>query len=297
MPKAILPLIALFVANLIYAINYGLAKDVMGEGYLQAFSFILFRVVGAVLLFWLVSLFSKKEKIEKRDYLQFAICGLFGVAANQLMFFEGLDHTSTINASIIMVTNPILVLILATVLLKEKLSLRKLLGVTVGLTGAILLILFKGKGSGEESTFFGDILILLNATSYGVYLILAKPLMQKYSPLTVIKWVFTFGLIFVLPFGVSQVDAINWNMPNKIILEILYVVIFTTFFAYLLNIYGLKKVSPTVASSFIYLQPILTSIIAVSLGKEMLSWEKVLYGLVIFLGVFLVSFPQKTRVR
>ena len=114
MPKAILPLIALFFANLIYAVNYGLAKDVMGEGYLQAFSFILFRVVGAVVLFWLVSIFSKKEKIEKKDYMKFAICGLFGVAANQLMFFEGLHHTSTINASIIMVTNPILVLILAT---------------------------------------------------------------------------------------------------------------------------------------------------------------------------------------
>ena len=138
MPKAFLPLIALFFANLIYAVNYGLAKDVMEEGYLQAFSFILFRVVGAVFLFWIVSFFSKKEKIEKKDYLKFAICGLFGVAANQLMFFEGLDHTSTINASIIMVTNPILVLILATVMLKEKLSLRKVFGVGIGLTGAVL---------------------------------------------------------------------------------------------------------------------------------------------------------------
>jgi len=297
MPKRILPLIALFFANLIYAINYGLAKDVMGEGYLQAFSFILFRVVGAVFLFWLVSLFSEKEKIEKKDYMKFAICGLFGVAANQLMFFEGLDHTSTINASIIMVTNPILVLILATVLLREKLSLRKILGVAIGITGAILLILFKGKGVNEQSSFGGDILILLNATSYGVYLILAKPLMSKYSPLTVIKWVFTFGLIFVLPFGVSQVGAINWNMPNEIVLEIIYVVVFTTFFAYLLNIYGLKNVSPTVASSFIYLQPILTSMIAVYLGSETLDWQKILFGIIIFTGVFIVSIPQKIKVR
>jgi len=269
----------------------------MGEGYLQAFSFILFRVVGAVFLFWLVSLFSEKEKIEKKDYMKFAICGLFGVAANQLMFFEGLDHTSTINASIIMVTNPILVLILATVLLREKLSLRKILGVAIGITGAILLILFKGKGVNEQSSFGGDILILLNATSYGVYLILAKPLMSKYSPLTVIKWVFTFGLIFVLPFGVSQVGAINWNMPNEIVLEIIYVVVFTTFFAYLLNIYGLKNVSPTVASSFIYLQPILTSMIAVYLGSETLDWQKILFGIIIFTGVFIVSIPQKIKVR
>jgi drug/metabolite transporter (DMT)-like permease len=295
MPKALLPLIALFFANLIYAVNYGLAKDVMGEGYLQAFSFILFRVVGAVVLFWLVSIFSKKEKIEKKDYMKFGICGLFGVAANQLMFFEGLHHTSTINASIIMVTNPILVLILAAVILKEKLSLRKMLGVGIGLTGAVLLILFRGKGVDEQSTLWGDLLILFNATCYGIYLILAKPLMSKYSPLTVVKWVFTFGLIFVLPFGLSQVGEIKWNMPSEIVLEIIYVVVFTTFFAYLLNIYGLKKVSPTVASSFIYLQPILTTVIAVYLGSETLDWQKVVFGIIIFSGVFIVSIPQKSR--
>jgi drug/metabolite transporter (DMT)-like permease len=272
-----------------------LAKDVMEEGYLQAFSFILFRVVGAVFLFWIVSFFTKKEKIEKKDYLKFAICGLFGVAANQLMFFEGLHHTSTINASIIMVTNPILVLILATFMLKEKLSLRKILGVGIGLTGAVLLILFRGKGADEQSTLWGDLLILLNATCYGIYLILAKPLMSKYSPLTIIKWVFTFGLLFVFPFGFSQVDTINWSMPNEIVLEIIYVIVFTTFFAYLLNIYGLKKVSPTVASSFIYLQPILTSLIAVCLGGETLDWQKVVFGTIIFLGVFIVSIPQKSR--
>ncbi len=293
--KGALPLIALFFANLIYSINYGVAKDVMAEGYLQAFSFILFRVVGAVFLFWVVSIFTKNEKIEKNDYLKFAICGLFGVAANQLMFFEGLHHTSTINASILMVTNPILVLILATVMLKERLSIRKILGVAIGLIGAVLLILFKANGVNEQSSFGGDILILLNATSYGIYLILAKPLMSKYSPLTVVKWVFTFGLLFVLPFGVSQVGEIKWNMPSEIVLEIVYVVVFTTFFAYLLNIYGLKKVSPTVASSFIYLQPILTTVIAVYLGSETFDWQKVVFGIIIFTGVFIVSIPQKSR--
>jgi drug/metabolite transporter (DMT)-like permease len=180
-------------------------------------------------------------------------------------------------------------------MLKERLSVRKIFGVAIGLTGAVLLILFRGKGLDEESTLLGDFLILLNATCYGVYLILAKPLMRKYSPVTVVKWVFTFGLIFVLPFGLSQVGAINWSMPNKIVLEIVYVVVFTTFFAYLLNIYGLKKVSPTVASSFIYLQPILTTLIAVYLGSETLNLQKVVFGITIFTGVFIVSIPQKSR--
>jgi drug/metabolite transporter (DMT)-like permease len=193
-----------------------------------------------------------------------------------------------------MVTNPILVLILATVMLKEKLSLMKISGVGIGLTGAVLLILFRGEGAAEQSSLWGDLLILLNATCYGLYLILAKPLMSKYSPITIIKWVFTFGLLFVFPFGFSQVDSISWTMPNKIILEIIYVIVFTTFFAYLLNIYGLKKVSPTVASSFIYLQPILTSLIAVCLVGETLDWQKVVFGIIIFLGVFIVSIPQKS---
>lgn len=292
-----LPYLALFGANLIYAINYGVAKDVMGEGYLQSFSFILFRVVGAVFLFWLVSIFQKKEKIEKADYLTFFLCGFFGVAANQLMFFEGLDNTSAINASIIMVTNPILVLVLAAIILKEAISLRRLLGVVIGLTGAILLIIYQSPNGESEATFKGDVLILLNAASYGVYLIIAKPLMKKYSPLTVIKWTFTFGLIFVIPFGGSQISEINWTMPPDIIMEIIFVIVFTTFFAYLLNIYGLKKVSPTVTSSFIYLQPILTSTIAAIFGTEMLNFEKMMYGLIIFLGVFLVSIPNKKMLK
>lgn len=294
MAKA-LPYIALFFANLIYAVNYGVAKDVMAEGYLQSFAFILFRAIGAVILFWVVSIFQMKEKIEKRDFLKLALCGLFGVAANQLMFFEGLHNTSTINASIIMVTNPILVLILAAIILKERISPRRVLGILIGLTGAILLILIKGKNTGNIASLKGDILVLLNAASYGVYLILAKPLMQKYSPLTVVKWTFTFGLVFVIPFAYPQISTINWDMPPNIIAKIIYVIVFTTFFAYLLNIYGLKKVSPTVTSSFIYLQPILTSLIAISLGSEDLGWQKILYGITIFIGVFLVSIPKRKK--
>ncbi len=293
MPSKYLPYLALFGANLIYAINYGLAKEVMGDGYLQSFAFIMFRAVGAVLLFWMVSVFSTSERIEKRDFIKLALCGMFGVALNQLMFFEGLHHTSTINASIIMVTNPILVLVMATIILRERLSWRRVIGVVVGLTGCIALILFKGAGEGNEASLKGDLFIFFNAASYGVYLVLVKPLMQKYTPLTVIKWVFTFGTILVLPFGMSQFGTINWEMPIDIILKILFVVVFTTFFAYLLNIYGLKKVSPTVASSFIYLQPILTSLIAVGVGTETITWQKIAYGSLIFIGVFIVSYPNK----
>lgn len=290
MPKNIKAHIALFSVNLIYALSFGFSKDVM-NGYIPAFTFILFRVLGATALFWI--LFFKTEKIERKDYGKFAIAGIFGVAANQLMFFEGLDHTSTINASIIMVSTPILVLIFSAILIKERISSRKIFGVFIGLIGAVSLILFKSTSIQNEATFYGDLFIFLNASSYALYLVLVKPLMNKYSPYTVIKWVFTFGLIYVIPFGISQFDGTNFNMDSNIILKVIFIIVFTTFLTYLLTMYGLNKVSPTTVSSYVYLQPVLTTSIALILGFEQPTWINLFCGVLIFIGVYLVSFKPK----
>lgn len=280
--------LALFSANLIYALNYGIAKDVMGEDYVDPFAFILFRVVGAILLFWAVWLTSKREKIEKKDYLRFVWCGVFGVAANQLMFFEGLHLTNEINASIIMTVNPIMVLIMAAFIVKERLTSQKLMGILLGIAGAVYLILSKEK-SAKEASILGDVLIFMNAAAYGLYLIIVMPLMKKYSPFTVAKWSFTLGFIFVLPFGLSQLGDVNWSMPTDIILKIAFVIVFTTFFAYILNISALKHVSPTVVSAYIYLQPLLTSVIALFRETDSITLPKVISAILIFTGVYLVS--------
>ena len=285
--KIIFAHLAILGANLIYAVNYGFAKDVMNGGYLPPFTFILFRAIGATFLFWITSLFFY-EKILKSDILKFALCGLFGVTANQLMFFSGLELTSTIHASIIMVTSPIIVSILSIIVLKEKLKTYRAVGILIGLTGAVIII-FNNNSVNEVSGLTGDFLIFLNATSFGLYLILVKPLMSKYSPITVVKWVFTFGLIGVIPFGIYDFNKINWEMSNDIILKIGFVILFTTFLCYLFNIYGIKYVSPTVVSTYIYLQPVLASLIAVITGKEQLEIVSVLSSLLIFGGVYLVS--------
>lgn len=285
--KIIFAHLAILGANLIYAVNYGFAKDVMNGGYLPPFTFILFRAIGATFLFWITSLFFY-EKILKPDILKFALCGLFGVTANQLMFFSGLELTSTIHASIIMVTSPIIVSILSIIVLKEKLKTYRAVGILIGLTGAVIII-FNNNSVNEVSGLTGDFLIFLNATSFGLYLILVKPLMSKYSPITVVKWVFTFGLIGVIPFGIYDFNKINWEMSNDIILKIGFVILFTTFLCYLFNIYGIKYVSPTVVSTYIYLQPVLASLIAVITGKEQLEIVSVLCSLLIFGGVYLVS--------
>jgi drug/metabolite transporter (DMT)-like permease len=287
--------LALFGANLIYAFNYGYAKDVMQGGFVPPFTFILFRAVGATLLFWITSLFFY-EKIEKKDLGRFALCGFFGVTANQLMFFSGLDLTSTIHASIIMISSPIIVSILSIFMIKDKMNLKKAIGIGIGLTGALFVILHQNNSSGNAG-LFGDLLIFLNASSYGLYLISVKPLMSKYQPITVIKWVFTFGLIGVIPFGSYQLNQVNWVMPNDILLKIGFVILFTTFFCYLFNIYGIKHVSPTIVSTYIYLQPILTSFIAVISGREKLDLFIVISSILIFSGVYLVSVSMPKKIN
>ena len=177
---------AILGANIIYGLNYSIAKDVMPE-FIQPFGFIFCRVSGALLLFWMFAQFAEKEKVSERDLALMAVCGAFGVASNQLMFFYGLNLTSPINAAIILTCNPILVLLISAVVIRERITSRKIIGIGLGLTGAVGLILFKGLSALSSDGFIGDLFVFLNATSYAIYLVLVKPLMQKYKPITVIK--------------------------------------------------------------------------------------------------------------
>ena len=289
MSKRLLAHIALFTANLIYGINYTVAKDVMPD-FILPLGFIFLRVSGAVLLFWLCYSLFFYEKVAKGDLFKLALCGLFGVAINQMLFFKGLNLTTPINAAVIMVTNPILVLITGAFLATEAITKRKMLGIALGATGAILLITYGGAVELNPDHFWGNIMVLINAASYGVYLVLVKPLMQKYKPITVISWVFLFGFIFVTPFGWGDFQAIEWaSMPTNILFKAAFVVICTTFMAYLLNIYGLKSLNPSTVSTYIYLQPVLASLVALFVSSDSLSLVKIVAALIIFAGVYLVS--------
>ena len=195
-----------------------------------------------------------------------------------------------------MISSPIIVSILSIFMINDKMNLKKGLGITIGLAGALTVILHKGNTSGEAGVW-GDLLIFLNASSYGLYLITVKPLMSRYHPITVIKWVFTFGLLGVIPFGLSQFSAVNWVMPTSILLKIGFVILFTTYFCYLFNIYGIKYVSPTVVSTYIYLQPILTSFIALFSGRENLDAIILISSILIFSGVYLVSLDPSKKIN
>jgi len=297
MSKILKAHIALFMVNALYGANHVVAKGVMPD-YLTPSVFIFLRASGATLLFWIVKILFVKEKVAKKDLLLLAACGLFGVALNQLFFFHGLSITSSINTGIIMTINPIMVVILSYFVLKESITLRKSFGIALGATGAILLTLTAGTGSGDSA--IGDLFIFINAASYAVYLVLVKSLMRKYAPLTVITYVFTFGLTFVMiyPPTLMELSATDFTtIPANIIYTIIYVIVGVTFLTYLLTVYGLKHVSPSVSSAYIYLQPVLVMVFAYVLHAigaaedytGAITWEKIIYMMLIFVGVYTTS--------
>ena len=293
MNRILLAHIALFFVNLIYALNYTIAKDVMPD-YINPSGFILLRVTGGVTLFFIAYVFFIRESVEKKDLIRLALCGLFGVAINQLFFFEGLNLTTPINAAIIMTVNPILVIIISALLIGERITMRKIFGIFFGIVGASTLILNSGDISFDNNFFLGNILVFINATSYAIYLVLVKTLMTKYNPLTVMFFVFTFGLLFVVPFGYRDLLSIDIaTFTNDIYLKVAFVVICTTFLAYLFNAFALKSLNPSVVSIYIYLQPVLASIIAISFSSDSIDFTKVVSSIFIFIAVFLVSMPTK----
>ena len=296
MNKIVLAHISLFLANLIYAINYTFAKDVMPD-FIQPSGFILLRVTGALILFSLFYFLFVKEAVEKKDVVKLAICGVFGVAINQLLFFEGLNLTTPINAAIIMTINPVLVIIMSAFILYEKINIRKGIGIALGLVGASTLILNSGSLSGNTDFMLGNMFVFINAASYGLYLVLVKPLMQKYHPITVMFYVFGFGLLYVLPFGYNELLVVDWaSFPPIIIWEVLFVVVCTTVIAYLLNSSALKLLNPSTVSIYIYLQPVLATLFAISRGSDTLDEMKIISAIIIFVGVYLVSVrPLKER--
>lgn len=289
MNKTLLAHLSLLVANLIYAINYTFAKDVMPI-YIEPSGFILLRVIGALSLFAIAYFIFVNEKVEQKDLFRLAICGVFGIAINQLLFFEGLNLTTPINAAIIMTSNPILVMIMSFLIIKEKITFRKGLGILLGIIGASALILNGGDISLDTNLQLGNLFVLINATSYGLYLVIVKPMMVKYHPITVMFYVFSFGLLYVIPFCFPNLAAVNWSIiPTTIYWKIAFVVICTTFIAYLFNSSALKQLNPSTVSIYIYLQPILATLFAIFRESDTLDETKIIASIIIFTGVYLVS--------
>lgn len=283
--------LAVFIANLIYGANYSIAKTVTPL-YIKPFGFIVLRTAVATIMFWLAGNFFPKEKIRRSDLGRFLGCALFGIAINQLMFFKGLSLTSPINAGLMMISNPIFVLMLSFAFFREKVTLLRVAGIALGISGCIILIMYGGRFSTAVSSPLGDLCILINALSYAVYLVLVKPIMDKYHPITIMKWTFLFGALMVLPFGFNEFNDIEWStFDNNIWMATFFVVIMSTFFAYLFNTLGLITLSASVVSVYIYLQPLLAAGFALLLGKDSPNFLHLIAAFLIFSGVYLSIRP------
>ncbi len=294
--------IALFATHVIYAANHFIAKGIMPEK-VNPNALVMLRVIGAGLLFWGIKFFIR-ERIAKKDFFKLALCGLFGASINQLSFFHGLNLTSPIDTSIIMTSAPAVVFILSMIFLKEQVTRHKILGISIGALGAIGLVWY-GQVADGNSSFLGNCFVFLNVLFYSSYQVIVKPLMRKYHFITIISWVFLFGLIFLIPFALKDlVYTTNFEaFTINTYLVISYVIVFTTFCTFLFNIYALKQVSAPVAASYTYVQPAVSFIIVLVMSfifhndmyNKDINWVKVACCILVVIGVYLISKKQKTK--
>ena len=285
--------LALLGANTIYGLNYVIAKGIMPD-YLMPKAIIFLRVIVTVLVFGILHFIIPSEKVEKRDLFKMALCAVFGVAINQILFFEGLNLSTPINASIIITAIPVIIMIFSHYILKEKITTIKVVGIILGAAGALMIILSAGSGDFKSSTMLGNLLIFINATSWALYLVLIKPLMKKYDSITIMKWVFFFGLIIIFPFTFKSFMTSSFiTIPFHIWMSVLFVVFAATVIAYFLNNYSLKTVSPSVNGIYIYLQPLIASVVAILFGKDELTVIKTIAALLIMAGVYFVTRPYE----
>jgi drug/metabolite transporter (DMT)-like permease len=280
--------IAVLFTNIFFAVNYSLIKYI-SPSHIGSFGLNVLRVGVSLLLFWLLWAFGPRaDKIKKEHWLLFFLCGLTGVALNQMLFIKGLTITSTIHASLLMLCTPLLITILAFWVLREKVTFWKIAGLVLGIGGAVLLI--SSKEAAGTASLKGDVLIILNAIAYTIYFILVKPLMKSYPPLVVVRWVFTFGFILMLPFGWKQFTDTDWSsLMLKDYLALLFLCICGTFLAYIFNVFGIKYLGAGTTGAYIYTQPVFVALIAILLLGERFTIEKAIAGSLIFAGVFLVS--------
>jgi drug/metabolite transporter (DMT)-like permease len=296
MSKRTLAFLAAIGATTIYGINHTIAKGVMPT-YVTPFAFIFLRVIGAAILFWAISFLGPKEKIEKKDWGRMVIAALLGMVINMLSFFKGLELSTPINSAVLVTISPIIVVILSAFFLKERITLNKGLGIVLGFIGALGLILFGAEIRQDAPNIpLGNSLFIVNATAYGAYLIVAKKLVTKYHPFTLMKWLFTIAIVINFPITVSDFLLIEWStMPLWAYGVVAFVIIGTTFCTYLFNIFAMTELKASTIGAFIYVQPLFGILFALLTGKDTLTTVKVLAATLVLLGVYLASRRVKAK--
>ena len=296
MDKRTLALLAALGATTIYGLSHTIAKEVMPT-HIQGFGFVQVRLLGAAILFWLVSLFIPQQKIDRADFPKMLLCALFGMVINMLCFFKGIELSTPINSAVLITITPILVFVFSAILIKERLLLPRIVGVILGFIGALVLIVFGNEIRLDAPNIpLGNALFVINASSFGMYLVLVKSLSAKYTTVHLLKWLFLFGFIMALPISYPEFSEVSWStLPFEAIWRFGYVIVGTTFMTYLLNVYALKQLRASTVGVFTYLQPLIGIGYAILVGADGLTVYKLVAGAVVLLGVYLVTKRYQTK--
>lgn len=288
--KRTIALLAAFGATSIYGLNHTIAKGVMPE-HITPFGFIMLRVLGAASLFWVISIFGPSEKIDKKDRGRLLLCALFGMSLNMLAFFKGLELSTPINSSVLVTTTPIIVVVLSALFIREKVPFYRAVGIGTGLIGAVFLVVYGQQVRQDAPNIpLGNLLFLVNAFFFSLYLISVKKLLERYHPITLMKWLFLLGVCFNLPVALPDFLEVRWaSLPFDAIWRMAFVVIGTTFLTYLFNVYALRQLKASTVSAFIYVQPLIAILYAVISGRDTLTAVKLAAACLVLLGVYLVS--------
>ena len=285
----------LFLAMVVFGLMAPFSKDAMNSG-VTGFQLATFRICGAALLFWLSSIVVPQQHVPKRDLLRIAAASIFGIVLAQGGLILGLSLTSPINATMEITTQPIFALLLAAIILHERITLRKAAGVLLGFVGAAILVLLTTSDNGKAADFRGDIIVFVSQISFALYLTIFSDIIRRYSLFTFNKWMFTFASIFLLPLTLNDMMQLKWTtLSLRTIGEIAYIIVFCTFITFLLVVYSQRKLSSTVVSTYNYVQPFVTVTASLLMGLAVFQWQHLIAAILIFTGVWLVISARQTK--
>lgn len=282
---------ACFVAYAIFGLNIIICKDLTSSHIISPMGLFCIRSVCAGSLFWLISLFLPKEKVDRKDYVRIFIASMLGFFLCQISFLIAIPEVTPMTSSIVSSLSPIYTMFIAAVAIKEPITVKKAGGVLISFVGIMILIFNSMHSAGAtENSLRGILLMIVNGLSFALYLGIFKPLISKYSVCTFMKWIFLFSTLVSVPVSASEIVSLEWSaVPGKLIAELGYLVFFATFVSYYLIPFGQQRLRPTLVSMYAYIQPIIATGISICIGMDTLTWQKILSAVMVFAGVIIVS--------
>ncbi len=283
---------AIFTANIIFGLGVPVTKLLLDD-WVTPMGYMASRSVGAAVIFWLISCFLPKEKIERRDLMTIIVCGLLGFVISQTLTAWALDYTTPVYYSLIAALTPIAVMLMAALFINERITGKGVIGVALGIGGALLMLFMGWQGGGTgKNDLLGIILTILSLLTWAVYLIATRKVSQKYSPVAQMKWIFLVSALVTVPWAFITEPTQTLYSPAWAwsgVMEMAFIIVFATVLGYFMIPYAMKRLQATTVSIYTNLQPVVASLIAIAIGQDLLTWDKPVAAVMVLLGAYIVT--------